>query len=142
MATFMLEVVTPYGRFNVGPQISAAFTASDGAIEVLAGHETMVVAVEPCVLRVRGESGAWTAAIGEGFARIKQTSTTLLVDSAELGPDIDVERARAALQRAQERLLSNAPTWIRAQSKKAVARALARIKAAGEGAGRRIVSEG
>jgi len=138
MATFTLEVLTPFGRFNVGPQVSAIFMTSEGEMEILAGHEPMVAAIEPGILRVRGESGSWVAAVGEGFVRIKETATTILVDSAEAGSEINAERARAALQRAQERLDSDTPAWIRAQSKKAVARAIARIKASGEERGRRI----
>jgi len=138
MATFTLEVLTPFGRFNIGPQVSAIFMTSEGEIEILAGHEPMVAAIEPGVLRVRGESASWVAAVGEGFVRVKETTATILVDTAELGPDIDVERARAALQRARERLDSDTPAWIREQSKKAVARAIARIKASGEERGRKI----
>ncbi|MBU1078958.1 MAG: ATP synthase F1 subunit epsilon, partial [Spirochaetes bacterium] len=131
MASFALEIVTPYGRFHGARARSAVFATEDGELEVLAGHQPLVVPVEPCVLRVSGDSGDWSAAIGEGFARIKPEATTIMVDSAEMSSDVDVERARAALQRAQERLSPASPPWIRAQSRKAVARAVARIKAAG-----------
>lgn len=109
---------------------------TDGAIEIMAGHEPLVVAIEPCVLAASGQSGPWKASIGEGFARVKGDAVTILVDSAELPSTIDVERARAALQRARERIGADSAVWIRAQSRKAVARAIARLKAAGAGLGR------
>lgn len=136
MPSFALELVTPFGRFYRDFASSVSFMTTEGAIEVMAGHEPLVVAVEPCVLAAVGPSGAWTASIGEGFARVKGDSVTILVDSAELPEAIDVERARAALQRARERIGADSAAWIRAQSRKAVARAIARLKAAGAGRGR------
>jgi F-type H+-transporting ATPase subunit epsilon len=138
MNTFTLEVVTPYGRFYRDKAVSVTFMSSEGEVEVLSGHEPLVVAIEPCVLRAAGRDGKWTAAVGEGFARIKPSAVTIIVDSAELPASIDVERARAALQRARERIGLDSAAWIRIQSNKGVARALARLKATGTEPGRMI----
>jgi len=138
MNTFTLEVVTPYGRFYKDAVSSVVFMTSEGEIEILSGHEPLVVAIDPCVLRAVGKDSRWTAAVGEGFARIKPSTVTILVDSAELPASIDVERARAALQRARERIGLDSAAWIRTQSAKGVSRALARLKATGTEAGRKI----
>ena len=138
MNTFTLEVVTPYGRFYRDISTSVTFMSSEGEIEILPGREPLVVAIEPCVLRATGKDGRWTAAVGEGFARIKTSAVTILVDSAELPAAIDVERARAALQRARERVGLDTGAWIREQSSKGVARALARLKATDTESGRRL----
>ncbi len=45
-----------------------------------------------------------TAVVNGGFAEVMLNTVTVLAESAERRKDIDVERAKAAMKRAEERL--------------------------------------
>jgi len=68
----------------------------------------------------------------DGFAEVSKDRVSILVDAAEKAPDIDLERAREAMARAEERLAKDRATedidFLRAES--ALKRAMVRIKVA------------
>ena len=101
---FLLEVVSPEKLFfsEYVNQVSAPGT--DGDFGVLPGHCHFLT-----TLRI-GELQYW---IGEetqymsvlwGFAEVTPTKVTILAEIAEKAEDIDVERARAAVAKAEEHL--------------------------------------
>jgi F-type H+-transporting ATPase subunit epsilon len=127
-STFELEIVTPERKFFSGQIETIVLKTPDGEMGILAGHTPMVVAVSIGPIRIK-QNGEWLdAVLNEGFMEIKQDKTVILTDSAEWPDEIDVNRAKAAQERAQERLqrqLSQAE-YIRSQA--ALTRALARLK--------------
>lgn len=101
---FLLEVVSPEKLLfsEYVNQVSAPGT--DGDFGVLPGHCHFLT-----TLRI-GELQYW---IGEetqymsvlwGFAEVTPTKVTILAEIAEKAEDIDVERARAAVAKAEEHL--------------------------------------
>jgi F-type H+-transporting ATPase subunit epsilon len=62
-----------------------------------------------------------------GFVEVSNNSVSILSDTAELAPDIDVERAQAAKARAEERMRQEGD----AEATSALSRATARLRAAG-----------
>jgi F-type H+-transporting ATPase subunit epsilon len=95
-----------------------------GEIGVLPGHEPTLAQLEDtAVVRVDGTDGtSTTLAVHGGFLSITPDNVTVLAEYAELADEIDVARARNALQRAD----SSEPEGVAA-----AARANARLKAAG-----------
>ncbi|QYN34662.1 F0F1 ATP synthase subunit epsilon [Pseudonocardia sp. DSM 110487] len=95
-----------------------------GEIGVLPGHEPTLAQLEDtAVVRVDGTDGtSTTLAVHGGFLSITPENVTVLAEYAELADEIDVARARNALQRAD----SSEP-----EGAAAAARANARLKAAG-----------
>jgi F-type H+-transporting ATPase subunit epsilon len=95
-----------------------------GEIGVLPGHEPTLAQLEEAgVVRVDGTDGtATTLAVHGGFLSITPENVTVLAEYAELSDEIDVARARAALDRADTSEPAGAA---------AAARANARLKAAG-----------
>jgi F-type H+-transporting ATPase subunit epsilon len=95
-----------------------------GEIGVLPGHEPTLAQLEDtAVVRVDGTDGtSTTLAVHGGFLSITPDNVTVLAEYAELADEIDVARARYALQRAD----SSEPEGVAA-----AARANARLKAAG-----------
>ena len=103
--TFFLEVVTPERTFFSGECLSMVLPTLDGLYGVLAGHEPMVTAVESGVLKYRTEDGQWHfAAVSRGFAEVMPEYVILLVSTAEHPSEIDEQRARKAMERAEQRL--------------------------------------
>jgi F-type H+-transporting ATPase subunit epsilon len=74
----------------------------DGDLGVLPGHEPMLAELADGVVIVKSDEGAGAvAAVHGGFISVENDSVSLLAESAELAEEIDIERARLALQRAE-----------------------------------------
>ncbi len=126
--TFYLEIVTPERQFFTGDAEALILPAVDGEMGVYPGHEPVVTAVEPGELRYKAD-GKWEpAAVGAGFAEIRQDRVILLVGFAEHPEEIDRKRAEAAKKRAEERLRQKQSILEYYHSKAALARAMARLK--------------
>ena len=128
--TFHLEIVTPDKQFFIGEAEALVLPALDGSLGVEAGHEPIATAVVPGDLRFR-QSGEWTyAVVGQGLTEIMPDRVMVLVSAAERPEDIDLKRAEAARERAEERLKQKLSVRDYYNSKAALARAMARLKAA------------
>ena len=117
--------------------IREVFPVAAGAYET-AGEASAAIkrklkqlGVDSGVLRYRTADGDWQfAAVGQGFAEIMPESAILLVATAERPGEIDEERARRAMERAEHRLhTASANPKEHAFSLEAVERAKARLAA-------------
>ncbi len=71
--------------------------------------------------------------VSGGFSEVSNNKITFLVESAEYGQDIDVDRAMQAKERAEKRLAqarAQDETFNRVRAEAALQRALARVRAA------------
>lgn len=130
MSTFMLEIYTPNRQFYNGMVESVILPILDGSYGVEPGHEPVVTAIQTGEIRYKVKGEWHVAAIGNGFAEIMPHYTVLLVFSAEHPEEIDLKRAEAAMERAQERLRQKGSIQEYHHSKAALARAMARLKTA------------
>ena len=127
-AQFELEILTPERQFFVGLAEAIVLPSIDGSYGVQAGHEPVVIAVEPGELQYQID-GVWhRAAVGQGFAEIMPEYVILLAATAEHPEEIDEARARRAKERAEERLRQKQSLQEYYRSKAALARAMARLK--------------
>jgi F-type H+-transporting ATPase subunit epsilon len=69
-------------------------------------------------------------AISGGFLEVRPDRIIILADAAERAEEIDIARAEAAKQRAQQRLTHPTPEVDLAQAEAALRRSLARLKVA------------
>jgi F-type H+-transporting ATPase subunit epsilon len=129
--TFYLEIISVDRQFYIGPAEGLILPILDGQYGVLAGHEPTVTAIEPGELRYK-VNGQWQpAAVSGGFAEIMPEYTVVLISSAEHPDEIDIKRAEAARERAEERLRHKQSVVEYYNSKAALARAMARLKTRG-----------
>lgn len=129
MSTFILEIITPERNFFSGEAECVIFKSADGEIGVLAKHAPTVVTVNVGPIRINAQ-GKWIdAVVTDGFAKIMPDRVVIMTDTAEYPEEIDVNRAKAAKQRAEERLQKQLSQLEYMRSKAALARAMARIKA-------------
>lgn len=131
MATaYRLEIVTPEKLFFEGDVIGVSMTTIDGEIGILAKHISCVAAITPSVFRFQTENGDWrAAAIAGGFAMIGPEGVKVLADAFEWPEDIELERAKEAKRRAEERISSGSEEINLARAQIALQRALSRLKA-------------
>ncbi len=135
MDKLKLEIVTPRGAVFSGEVEEAHASGSEGDFGVLPGHAPLMTMLRVGALVARADGKPNYFFVGSGFAEVSWKGMIILADSAERAEDIDVARAMAAKQRAEERLakIENLD-FIRAQS--ALERAVARIRVAEEHAHR------
>jgi F-type H+-transporting ATPase subunit epsilon len=102
--TFLLEIVTPYGKVLSEDVDIATAPGVEGEFGVLAGHALFITPLKVGeVSYTRGDTKQYLA-IGQGFAEVLHDKTTILVESAEPGEKIDLEMARKDAREAEEAL--------------------------------------
>jgi len=69
-------------------------------------------------------------AVSRGFLEVRPEKVTVLAEAAELAEEIDVERAKAAKERAERRLAESSPDIDRARAEYALRRAENRLNVA------------
>lgn len=99
-----LEIVTPYGQVlsEEVDEVSAAGT--EGDFGVLAGHVPFITTLKIGILSYKKGNETVYVFVNSGYAEVTGEKVIILADSAEKAEDIDVERAKASMKRAEERL--------------------------------------
>lgn len=102
-----------------------------GQLGIMANHVPMVASLKIGPLKVVFPDGREESlAISKGFVETHKDKITVIVQTAELDKDIDVERAKRAKQRAEERLQKKEDSLDVRRAQLALARAMARLKVA------------
>jgi F-type H+-transporting ATPase subunit epsilon len=129
---FRLQIVTPVKIAYQGEATSLSAPGVLGGFQVLANHAPLLSAVEIGRMKVRDTAGAESHyASSSGFVEVRNNVVTVLVESAEKADEIDVQRARAARERAEKRLQAKSPEIDVARAQLALLRALNRLRVAG-----------
>jgi F-type H+-transporting ATPase subunit epsilon len=103
--TLQVELVSPERILYSGEaDIVIARTIGGGEIAFLTGHAPFVGALDIATLTIRSAEGQELVAVHGGFIEVSNDVVTILSDLAELGSQIDVERARVAGEQAERRL--------------------------------------
>jgi F-type H+-transporting ATPase subunit epsilon len=103
--TLQVELVSPERILYSGEaDIVIARTIGGGEIAFLTGHAPFVGALDIATLTIRSAEGQELVAVHGGFIEVSNDVVTILSDLAELGSQIDVERARVASEQAERRL--------------------------------------
>ena len=127
-----LEVVTPSGAaVNEDVDIVNA-PGYGGDFGVLANHAPFLSTIKIGLLSYEQGNKRENLMISGGFCEVSNNTITFLVESAEFGKQIDVDRAMKAKERAEKRLAQTAQhdeSINRTRAEAALQRALARIKA-------------
>ena len=101
---FKVEIITPDRVFYEGDASMVEFNTTEGEIGVYKNHVPTTVVLAPGVVTIHEETEKKRAAVHAGFAEILNDKVTLLAEVAEWPEEIDIERAKAAEQRANERI--------------------------------------
>ena len=127
---FELKVLSPDGMFFEGEGEFLEFTSVEGQMGVYKNHIPLTTILEPCVVKIHANGEVKKAAVLGGFIEIQKERITILAEDANWPEEIDVERAEAAKQRAEERLSKKEAGLDVVRAEAALKRAVARIGAA------------
>lgn len=100
----LLEIVTPQGLVYSEEVDEVAASGSEGEFGVLPGHVPFVTTLKVGMLVCKKGNESFMFFVNWGYAEVGPEKVLILADSAERSEDIDVERAKAAMRRAEERL--------------------------------------
>lgn len=129
---FKVEIITPDRVFHTGEANFIEFTTASGEIGVYKNHIPMTTVLAPGIVTIHEAEGEKEAAVHAGFVEILGDKVTLLAELAEWPDEIDVSRAEAAKERAEERLRNHSAEIDTKRAEYALRKALIRIDVAGK----------
>jgi F-type H+-transporting ATPase subunit epsilon len=108
--TFKLEIVTPEKKVVDTAAEEVQIPAKNGYLGVLPGHAPLVTELSVGEIIYCENASELRLAVAWGFAEVLPDKVTILAESAERPSEIDVDRARKAKERAEQRLASGDAT--------------------------------
>lgn len=128
-----LEVVTPKGAVVSEEVDIVTAPGYGGEFGVLANHAPFLSTIKIGTLSYKKGGQEVQLMVSGGFCEVSNNKMTFLVEAAESGADIDVDRAMRAKERAEKRLAemqSQKEKIDRTRAEAALQRALSRLKVA------------
>lgn len=127
---FKIEAYAADHTFYQGNLISITVPTIDGEYQILANHANLILAIVPGIITVKYEDESLDfAACSSGILKVENNEVLLLVDSIERPEEIDLNRAKRAYERAQEKILRKQSKREYIETHSSLLRALYRIKA-------------
>lgn len=99
-----LELVTPYQRVLSEEVDEVTAPGAIGEFGVLPDHSPLLTTLKVGELTYKQGGQTFHVAVNWGYVEVEDNVMTVLVETAEPADQIDVERAKAALSRAEEAL--------------------------------------
>ena len=125
-----LEIISPEKKVYTGKVKSVTVPGSKGNFQVLFNHAPLISTLEIGIIRVEKEdqtSQVYTTS--GGSIEVLENHILILSDTVEIIEKIDLERAEKAKERAEERLSGKSNVVDVDRARAALARAINRIKA-------------
>ncbi|MFA5523162.1 MAG: F0F1 ATP synthase subunit epsilon [Tissierellales bacterium] len=104
MAGFMLEIVTPDRKFFEEEIDMVIVRGVEGDLGVQRGHIPLVTPLAIGKIKINMNGTSRIAALAGGYIEVGKDKTTIISDAAEWPDEIDLDRAKEAKERAEERL--------------------------------------
>ena len=103
MATLQVELVAVERKIWSGEARMVIARTTEGELGILPGHAPLLGQLaEGGVVTIRGAEGEdLVVAAHGGFVSVTERGVSILAETAEISTEIDVERAREALSRAE-----------------------------------------
>jgi len=139
MSPLRLEIVTAERQIFAEDVDMVIAPGIEGELGILPHHAPLLTTLKPGELRIRKSGEEILMAVTGGFMEVLPDRVTILADAAERAEEIDLARAEAARQRAQQRVAGQAVEIDRTRAMAAMARATARLRVAQKLASRRRV---
>ena len=105
--TFKLEIVTPEKKVVETAAEEVQIPGKNGYLGVLPGHAPLITELAVGEIIYCENTSEFRLAVAWGFAEVLPDKVTILAESAERPSEINVERARKAKERAEQRLTSD-----------------------------------
>jgi F-type H+-transporting ATPase subunit epsilon len=128
--SLQLEIVTPDHSLVTDKVDEVVVPAAEGYLGVLPGHTPLLATLAIGELWYRKGGQRFYLSVAGGFVEVLPEKVTILAQIAERAEDIDVERAKRAKQRAEERLTKPAAEVDVTRAQASLLRATIRLQVA------------
>jgi len=126
-----LEIVTPERKVYSGDVESFSAPGTGGGFQILFEHAPFLTTVSIGQVKIKDRSGTeLNYCTTGGFVEVSNNRVTFLADTAERRDEIDIERARSAKSRAEERLSKKEAGVDLERARLSLERAVNRLKTA------------
>jgi F-type H+-transporting ATPase subunit epsilon len=132
-----VELMTPYRKVISEEVDMITATGTLGEFGVLPGHAPFLTSLNIGELSYSKDGNTFYVALNWGYLEVENDEVTILVETAERADEIDLERAKTALGRAEEalkKLTREDKDFVQYQS--ALERAIIRMQVAAKAAGK------
>jgi F-type H+-transporting ATPase subunit epsilon len=126
-----VDIVTPERTVYSEDADFVVVPGTEGSLGILPQHSPLVSGLNIGILKVIKDGKETKMVVTGGFLEVNHDKVVVLATAAETPDEIDVNRARAALERAQGRLANRTHDIDVARAELALRRALVRLKATG-----------
>ena len=128
MKKFTVDIYTPFGHYLSDQIDYLSVRSEEYTLGILADHAPLVSTVTICQIVIENDGQKELFATSGGIIKVENNKVDLILDTIESEEEIDLDRAIAAKERAENRLLNgNLEPMIVTTSKLALARAINRI---------------
>ena len=108
--TIQVEIVTPSRQLYSGAVQMVTLPGVEGEMGVLAGHAPLLTTLNIGEITLHSADGeAEYIAVSGGVVEVLPDKVIVMARSAERAEDIDIARAEAAMQRAEDALNTRSP---------------------------------
>ena len=129
MKQFLVDIYTPFGHYLSDKIDYLNVRSEDYSLGILPDHAPLISTVTICQIVIRKDGKEEKYATSGGVIVVKDNKVELLLDAIESSYEIDLERALAAKERAENRLSQgNLEPLAITRAKLALERAINRIK--------------
>ena len=130
MSTFQFEIITPIRILDKGQVNYVRCPGMDGSFGVMVNHLEGIIALSIGEIKVTIDGKEEYLATSGGYTEITDEKMQLLVESVEGTDEIDMDRAKRSLERAQVRKEKHSPEIDGARVEVSLYRALNRLRVA------------
>ena len=131
MSEIHVRVITPAGIFREFDTPYLNFQSTDGDRGLLPNHMPLVTSLRIGKMNAEINGAREYFAVSGGLLYFNENRCEVLTDAVENRKDIDIERAKAAKERAEKRLSNAGANVDVARAELALKRALNRLTVAG-----------
>ena len=104
MKTFLLQIYTPYGKYFDRYVEELVIQTEEYVLGILPNHAPLIAKVKTSKMEIVQNGERKCYANGEGLINVTKEKVVLIVESIESKNEIDIDRAKDAKRRAEERL--------------------------------------
>ena len=128
--TLKIRVIAPDRTVWNADAEEVILPSSTGQLGILTGHIPLLTALDIGVMRVRIEKDWIPIVLLGGFAEVENNIITILVNGAEEGSNINIEKAQINLQTAMSMLSEAETNKEKFEATQKIRKARARVQAA------------